>query len=205
MPPSRRGCAYRAAPVVKRPKKILTEEEKEDAAIKREVNKMLKEGKKEWEASLPKPWVEGPTPFRHHPGTMVSENFHASNRVITAAFLTFSLAAQCMFKSDAKKAYSLTEQEILTLPCESIPASPKTYYSHADVKAMQKRKVEAGALFSDEVKGPLRLLQALTNTGRRCKGNFLEVHSDIDPRVYEMIYGDKKVAPGAKIGATASA
>ncbi|KAJ7118099.1 hypothetical protein C8R44DRAFT_878734 [Mycena epipterygia] len=80
---------------MKRPKKILTAEEKEDAKIKRAMNKMLRENRTEWQATLPKPWVEGASPF-HHP---------------------------IMFKSDAKKAFSLTEEEILTLRHESIPAS----------------------------------------------------------------------------------
>ncbi|KAJ6575740.1 hypothetical protein DFH09DRAFT_1455138 [Mycena vulgaris] len=109
------SCAYHVEPVVKRPKKILTEDEKQDAKMKREINKVLKENRGEWEAMLPAPWVESST-FRHPAGTRL------------------------MFKSDAKKAFGLTEGEILTLRHESVPVSPKTYFALADVKALQQGK-----------------------------------------------------------------
>lgn len=50
-------CAY-ADPAPKKnraPKKQLTDEEKEDAKIKRDINKLLREQKQKWEATL-KPW-----------------------------------------------------------------------------------------------------------------------------------------------------
>ncbi|KAJ7452787.1 hypothetical protein B0H11DRAFT_1653545, partial [Mycena galericulata] len=110
---------YRPKPVIKRPRKNLTEEEKEEAKIKRAVNKVLRANRKKWEATLPKPWIEGANPFRHPTETYV------------------------MFKSDAKKAFSLTEGEILTLPHESIPGSFKTYFALADAQALQQRKLAA--------------------------------------------------------------
>lgn len=51
------ACAY-AEPAPKKPrapKKQLTEEEKEEAKFKRDINKLLRERKIEWEATL-KPW-----------------------------------------------------------------------------------------------------------------------------------------------------
>ncbi|KAF7356431.1 hypothetical protein MVEN_00976000 [Mycena venus] len=152
------SCAYRTEPVVKRPKKVLTESEKEDAKFERAVNKMLKETRGEWEAALPKPWEEGATTFRHPAGTHV------------------------MFKSDAKKAFNLTEREVLTLPHESIPASPKTYFALADIRALQQRKFVAGALLDTDLKGQLRVLKSTTNTGRRCKANFVCLY-DYGPNV----------------------
>ncbi|KAJ7120644.1 hypothetical protein C8R46DRAFT_929198, partial [Mycena filopes] len=129
-------------------KKILADEEKAEAKVKREISKALAERRVEWEATLPGPWVEGATPFRHLAGTHV------------------------MFKSDAKKAFSLTEREILTLRHEAIPASPKTYFAVADVRALQRRKYIAGALLSAEPKGKWRVLKVTTSSGRRKKANF---------------------------------
>ena len=45
---------YMQDPLPKKPrvKKVLTDSEKEEAAMKREINKILKEKKKEWEGTL---------------------------------------------------------------------------------------------------------------------------------------------------------
>ncbi|KAJ6541069.1 hypothetical protein DFH09DRAFT_1322920 [Mycena vulgaris] len=142
------SCAYHVEPVVKRPKKILTEEEKQDAKMKREINKMLKESRGEWEATLPAPWVVRFT-FLHPVGTRL------------------------MFKSDAKKAFGLTEGETLALRHES---------------ALQQRKIAGGVLFDADVKGIMRALESTTSTGRRRKPNFREVY-DGDAQVYEHLYG----------------
>ncbi|KAJ7618215.1 hypothetical protein DFH06DRAFT_1107312 [Mycena polygramma] len=160
---SKMCCAYSAEPAPKRARKVLTEDEKEDAKFKREVNNMLKENRGEWEATLPKAWVEGAMTFRHPAGTHV------------------------MFKSDAKKAFGLTEAEILTIPHESIPSSPKTYFALADAKALQQRKLAAGAILEADVKGTWRVMKSSTNTGRRCKANFSSFY-DGDARVYEHLY-----------------
>ncbi|KAJ7130697.1 hypothetical protein C8R46DRAFT_1048810 [Mycena filopes] len=158
MPPyrSKTCCAHHARPVVKRPKKVLNEEEKAEAKVKREINKALKDKRVEWEATLPGPWREGAAPFRHLAGTHV------------------------MFKSDAKKAFTLTEREILTLRHESIPASPKTYFAVADVRALQRR--------NSEPQGNWRVLKATTSSGRRKKANFWEFYND-DAGMYERWYG----------------
>ncbi|KAJ7106847.1 hypothetical protein C8R43DRAFT_1243760 [Mycena crocata] len=161
---SKMSCSYRAEPVVKRPKRILTEDEKEDAKMKREINKMVKESRTKWESTLPGAWIAGPNAYRHPANTYV------------------------MFKSDAKKSFSLTETEILTLRHESIPSSPKTYFALADVKALQKRKFDAGALLEMDVKGTWRVSKSTTSTGRRCKANFSEVYNG-DARVFELMYG----------------
>ncbi|KAJ7159211.1 hypothetical protein C8R43DRAFT_1233989 [Mycena crocata] len=158
-------CAHAVPPpVVKRPKKILTEDEKEEAKLKRAANKVLRDNMKEWKTTLPAQWVEGATVFRHPYGTHV------------------------MFKSDAKKAFSLTETEILTLPHESIPGSFKTYFALTDAKALQRRKFDSGALSSVGVKGNLRVLRAMPDSGRRKKANFWEFH-DGDAAQYERSFG----------------
>ncbi|KAJ7706623.1 hypothetical protein B0H16DRAFT_1746844 [Mycena metata] len=123
-----------------------------EAKVKRAINKGLKERRAEWTTTLPGPWVEGATPYRHLAGTHV------------------------MFKSDAKKAFGLTEAEILTLPHESIPGSLKTYFDVDDARALQMRKFAAGALLSVEPTGRWRVLKATTSEGRRRKANFYEIH-----------------------------
>ncbi|KAJ7106863.1 hypothetical protein C8R43DRAFT_1045353 [Mycena crocata] len=165
---SKMSCAYRAEPLVKRPKKILTEDEKEDAKMKREINKMVKESRTKWESTLPGAWIEGPNAYRH-PRKHLCES-------------------PVMFKSDAKKSFSLTETDILTLRHESIPSSLKTYFALADVKALQKRKFDAGALLEMDVKGTWRVSKSMTSAGRRCNANFSEVYNG-DARVFELMYG----------------
>ncbi|KAF7978466.1 hypothetical protein HWV62_45585 [Athelia sp. TMB] len=165
MPAYRRGrmaCAY-ADPAPKKPrapKKQLTEEEKEDAAIKREINKLMRESKKDWEATL-KPWK-------------------GDER------MAWSLNTLALFKSDAKKAFSLTEDEIMTLPRENIAASPKSYFALKDVQALAKRKFEAGALLEDPNDDPSVLDRAgvrkkYQDNGRRNKGNWTDVSSFMIP------------------------
>ncbi|KAJ7190568.1 hypothetical protein GGX14DRAFT_579735 [Mycena pura] len=51
-----------------------------------------------------------------------------------------------MFKNDAKKAFSITEAESFTIPHESIAGSPKTYFAIETMKALQQRRVAAGAI-----------------------------------------------------------
>ncbi|KAJ7685923.1 hypothetical protein B0H17DRAFT_1225227 [Mycena rosella] len=125
---------------------------------------MMKENCGEWQASLPQPWVESSTPFRHPAGVYL------------------------MFKSDAKKEFGLTEAEILTLRHESVTASPKTYFALADAKVLQQRKFAAGALLNVDVKGFMRVLKSTISTGCRCKANFSEFYNR-DARVSEHIYG----------------
>jgi hypothetical protein len=71
---SKMCCAHRE-PTVKRPRKVLTAEEKEDAKLKRDINKMMKENRVEWEATL-QPWVEGASAFRHPAGIYVRPECH---------------------------------------------------------------------------------------------------------------------------------
>jgi len=54
----------------RQPKKVLTEEEKEDADIEKELRRIARECKKEWEATLV-PWVVN-SDFRFPIGTMVT-------------------------------------------------------------------------------------------------------------------------------------
>ncbi|KAJ7493879.1 hypothetical protein FB451DRAFT_1164744 [Mycena latifolia] len=149
--------------------------------MNRVMNKMLKENRGEWEleATLPQLWAEGYIPFRHLTGTHV------------------------MFKSDAMKAFGLTEMEILTLRHESVPASPKTYFALADAKTLQQRKFAAGSLLVLDVKGNLRVLESTTSTGRRCKGNFWDMYNG-DARVYERTYDANGQIARAKAKAAAS-
>jgi hypothetical protein len=67
-----RCISYATEPAPKKPrvKKVLTDAEKDEAAVKRDVNKLLKENKKEWESTL-KPWV-GSESMRLPVGTLVS-------------------------------------------------------------------------------------------------------------------------------------
>ncbi|KAJ6476654.1 hypothetical protein C8R47DRAFT_1051961 [Mycena vitilis] len=164
-------CAHRVEPVAKRPRKVLTAEEKVEAKVKRAVNKTLRENRAQWESTLPRAWVEGNTPFRHWVGTHI------------------------MFKSDAKQSFSLTETEILTLPHESVPGSFKTYFSLPAVKALQQRKFAAGALLAVGVKNDyLRcVLRSQSSGGRRKKANFECIHSG-DVRTYEHLYGREQGA-----------
>ncbi|KAJ6536927.1 hypothetical protein B0H19DRAFT_1079328 [Mycena capillaripes] len=168
--PARRSkicCGCRAKPGAKQPKQVLTEAEKEGAKIKREANKIYKEHRREWEATLPKAWVEGVTPFRHPCGTHV------------------------MFKSDSKKAFNLTEAEILTLPHESVPGPPKTYFALAAARDLQQRKFAAGSLLASGVKGDLRVLKATNDIGRRREANFWCFHVG-DEGSYERWYGTNR-------------
>jgi hypothetical protein len=66
-----RCIGYTTEPVPKKPrvKKVLTEDEKEEAALKRGINKLLKEKRLEWEATL-KPW-KGHETTRLPLGTLV--------------------------------------------------------------------------------------------------------------------------------------
>ncbi|KAJ7021968.1 hypothetical protein C8F04DRAFT_1273082 [Mycena alexandri] len=170
-------CAHRVQPVVKRPKKILREEEKEEAKVKREINRRLRKRRVEWVATLPGPWVEVRRPS-------------AISRARTYV----------MYKSDAKQAFGLTETEILTLRRESMPQSSKTYFALEDARTLQRRKFEALALLSAEPTGTWRVLEATTSSGCRRKANFYEIH-DGDALLYERRYLN---APRrTKAGATA--
>jgi hypothetical protein len=64
------GYVTEPAPKKPRVKKVLTDAEKDEAALKRNVNKLLRENKKEWESTL-KPWV-GSESTRWPVGTLVS-------------------------------------------------------------------------------------------------------------------------------------
>ncbi|KAJ7105506.1 hypothetical protein C8R44DRAFT_745672 [Mycena epipterygia] len=135
---SKMCCAYRMEPVVKRPRKVHTEVEKEETKAKH--------GEQESER-------------KPHP-----------------------------------KAFSLTENEILTLPHESILGSPKTYFALADAKALQRCKLAAGTLLETGVKdGYLRVLRSETDEGRRKKANFWCIHEG-DARLYERRLGNNVVA-----------
>ncbi|KZP30594.1 hypothetical protein FIBSPDRAFT_850485 [Athelia psychrophila] len=157
MPAYRRkiNCAY-AEPTPKKPRQQLSEEEKEDAKLKRDINKLIREQRTEWEATLT-PW-KGDEAMRWPVNTLA------------------------LFKSDAKKAFSLTEAELLTLPHECIAASPKSYFALKDVQALAHRKHEAGALLEDPSSDPDVLEGAgvrkkRQDNGRRNKGNWADVSS----------------------------
>ncbi|KAF8208410.1 hypothetical protein K438DRAFT_1961025 [Mycena galopus ATCC 62051] len=149
-------CAY-ADPlsIVKEPrvpKRQLTAEEKEDAKIQRGVNKLLREKKKDWEATLT-PWT-GDERMRLQLNTL----------------------------SDAKRAFKLTDAEMLTLPHEAIASSPKSYYPLDRVKDLARRKYLAGAALADLSQDPDVLETAgvrkkYEDNGRRNKGNWGSVSS----------------------------
>ena len=63
--------------------------------------------------------------------------------------LTYTPLRSSEFIPVARKAFGLTEQEILTLPHESIMASPKTFFLYKDVKELAIQKFLAGAYKSD--------------------------------------------------------
>ncbi|KIM40247.1 hypothetical protein M413DRAFT_11730 [Hebeloma cylindrosporum] len=131
------GAAAKLAKAAKprQPKKVLTPEEKEAAALEKEERKKVRKAKETWEATLV-PWVPNDA-FR------------------------FPLKTTVLYKSDAKSAYGLTDKEMATLKHESIPRSAKTFFAQEDAKNLARRKFMAGAgkpgFQLDEVKGELRL------------------------------------------------
>ncbi|KII85454.1 hypothetical protein PLICRDRAFT_56695 [Plicaturopsis crispa FD-325 SS-3] len=164
MPPVRSRkmrCAFRESPPPKArkpraPMKVLTEEEKADAEIEKEVRKMGREMKKDWDAQLGKAWTPDST-FRFPIGTIA------------------------MYKSDAKSAYKLTEAEMLTLPHESIPLSPKTFYAQDAIVDLAQRKLDAGAMKIDFMMPSslmnftIRRFKKSDNDNRRRKANFSQI------------------------------
>ncbi|KAF7344294.1 hypothetical protein MVEN_01720900 [Mycena venus] len=130
---------------------VRTDAEKEEAKGKRAMNKTFKENRTQWEPNLPKPWIEGCIP----PFAMLLERMSCS-------------------KNGANKAFSLTENEFLTLLHESIPSSLKTYFALADAKPQQRRQLAAGALLEGGVDGGyLRVLRWENDEGGRKMANFL--------------------------------
>ncbi|KAF7304040.1 hypothetical protein MIND_00635300 [Mycena indigotica] len=132
-----------------RPKPLLSEAERIAAKAKRAQNKVLREARKLWEAALPDAWTEPGSsrsaPFRHPRGTHV------------------------MYRSDAKKAFGLTEREILTLPHETIPCAwaVKTYFALRDIRALHHRKVQADAHAQPQQDMRLVYVRVLERTGTR--------------------------------------
>lgn len=103
----RKICCACTEPVPKRPrapKRQLTDEEKEDAKFKREVNKLLREKKKEWEATL-RPW-RGDETMKWPLNTFVSGQiiFATGGSELTAAprfacrLFTKAMVSQCEVK-----------------------------------------------------------------------------------------------------------
>ncbi|KAJ7060791.1 hypothetical protein C8F01DRAFT_1140890 [Mycena amicta] len=135
------SCGFR--PSNEKRKHVMSAEDRALAKEKRERNKALKDARQLWEATLPDAWVPGSTRFRHQNGTAVSF-WGVATRLCAEGII------QVMFKSDAKKSFGLTEREILTLPHESIPGSPKTYFDLSAVRALHHRKFEAGAAWRGE-------------------------------------------------------
>jgi len=78
---------------------------------------------------------------------------------------------------------------MLALSHESIPGSSKTFYSQEQVKALARKKFEAGAakegLGCEEVKGALRLFKKVDNDNRRRRANFhAQFPGYVDPSMY---------------------
>ncbi|EIM79316.1 uncharacterized protein STEHIDRAFT_163836 [Stereum hirsutum FP-91666 SS1] len=129
--------------------------------------KAMAEKKKVWIASLIE-WKDpfnGGRPYQQVKGTM------------------------CMFKSDGKHAYGLTEQEILTLPHETIQNSRKSYYACADLGALSLRKlhfIDPSFVIPPEdlerpkpisrglVNAPRKLMEKTKDGPRRIKSNYKE-------------------------------
>jgi hypothetical protein len=75
----------------------------------------------------------------------------------------------------AKKAFSLTEAELLTLPHESIANSPKSFFALDAIKALARKKYTAGALLMDPVDEAMlgaTVWKKTQDNGRRNKGNW---------------------------------
>jgi|ERR1700722_3470388 len=92
----------------------------------------------------------------------------------------------------AKKSFSLTEAEMLTLPHECIANSPKSYFPLDAIKALAREKFEAGALLSDPVDEAMlnaTVWQKREDNGRRNKGNWTVLSEWQIPgsRIYEAL------------------
>jgi hypothetical protein len=88
-----RCIGYATEPVPKKPrvKKVLTEDEKEEAALKRGINKLLKEKRLEWAATL-KPWKGD---MRLPLGTLVGF-FGGNFSCVVEHLCFFSLSRRCI-------------------------------------------------------------------------------------------------------------
>jgi hypothetical protein len=67
---------------------------------------------------------------------------------------------------------------MLTLPHECIANSPKSYFPLDAVKALARKKYDAGALLSDTVDTAMldaRVCKKINDNGRRNKGNWSEL------------------------------
>lgn len=79
----------------------------------------------------------------------------------------------------AKKSFSLTEKEILTLKHESIMHSPKTFFPLDLIQDLARKKHKAGALLTDPVAEAMLLARVWKKTqdsGRRTRKNWYELH-----------------------------
>ncbi|KZT70755.1 hypothetical protein DAEQUDRAFT_810357 [Daedalea quercina L-15889] len=93
---------------------------------------------REWEATL-KPWA---------------------SRVDNGRGVPFEIGTKAQFKSDAKKAFGLTNKEIASLPYMGFAGSGKTIYRLTDCKAIADRKRKA--LRMDAFDYPAREIMAPT-------------------------------------------
>ncbi|TFY81260.1 hypothetical protein EWM64_g2754 [Hericium alpestre] len=176
----------KAAPKAKTPRAAprtkLTDEEKAQKREEAAERKAFAEKKKEWKAAL-KPWNVD-TSFRLRIGTMA---MYKSDGLFISPF-DFDDPWLRDFIPLAKHAYGLTEEEILTLPHESIPNSSKTFFScqtAADLSlkkdkffdpefeippADEKKQISRGL-----VKKPRAVFKKTDNDVRRRKANFIEM------------------------------
>ncbi|TFY55187.1 hypothetical protein EVJ58_g8406 [Rhodofomes roseus] len=124
----------RAAPVKSTP------EEKEEKKALAKARAAVREKKKQWEATL-KPWVS-----RESRGVQ------------------FALGTKAQFRSDAKKAFRVTDAELETIPFMGF-ASSKIIYRLTDCKQLADRK--RAALGSDAFDYPARAIMECTDPKER--------------------------------------
>ncbi|ESK82615.1 hypothetical protein Moror_11233 [Moniliophthora roreri MCA 2997] len=147
-----------------KPRPVLTPEEKADKMIQRELNRIMREKKKEWEATL--------VP------AVVDESFR------------WPVNTKGLYPSEAKSLYKLTPKEIQTLKAEHIAASPKSFVRLEDVTALTRRKHEALNKDTGEplVEIPWYMVSCLhtklQDNGRRTKTNWTGTTSSYSRRWY---------------------
>lgn len=96
----------------------------------------------------------------------------------------------------AKTAFGLTEQEILTLPHESITQSRKTFFSYRDVRNLAIRKFNAGACrievhFPGQVVSRGRMVRVFRKlkqkTRRRARTNWMDMEECLPSHIVDQM------------------
>ncbi|KAJ6480665.1 hypothetical protein C8R47DRAFT_1135463 [Mycena vitilis] len=157
-------CAHRVEPVAKRPRKVLTAEEKVEAKAKRAVNKTLRENRAQ-------AWVEGNTPFRHWVGTHIMFKSDAKQSFSLTETEILTLPHESV-PGSFKTYFSLPAVKAL----------------------QQRKFAAGALLTVGVKNDHLRcVLRSQSSVGRRKKANFECIHSG-DVRTYEHLYGREQGA-----------